>query len=174
MKKIFTTVALALTCFISFAQVDQDENIAVEGDQDFAIGGLAALPIGTPADVADYGLGVELMYLRALNKKWDIGATIGYSRYFVDEDLEALGREDFGFVPIALTGMYAIGDLGFGAGLDAGYAIGTGEDNNGGFLYEPKAYLETSRFIFSLGYRGILLEDDEFDTIKFGFAVKLN
>ncbi|MGB5981850.1 MAG: hypothetical protein WBG46_06865 [Nonlabens sp.] len=174
MKKYVQFIVLLLSAQCAMAQPDQDENIAVQGDQDFAIGGLAALPIGTPADVADYGFGVEFMYLRALNKKWDVGGTIGYSRYFADDDLEELGREDFGFLPVALTGMYAIGELGFGAGLDVGYAIGTGEDNNGGFLYEPKAYLETSRFIFSLGYRGIVLENDTFDTIKFGFAVKLN
>lgn len=174
MKKYLQLIVLLLSFQFAFAQSDQDDDPAVEVEQDFAIGGLAALPIGTPADIADYGFGVEFMYLRTLNRKWNLGGTIGYSRYFADEDLEDLGREDFGFLPIAATAMYAIGDLGFGAGLDVGYAIGTGEDNNGGFLYEPKAYLETSRFIFSLGYRGIVLENNSFDTIKFGFAVKLN
>ncbi|ARN76644.1 hypothetical protein BST97_00725 [Nonlabens spongiae] len=172
MKKIFTTVALVLTCFISQAQVDQDENSAVVGDQDFAIGGMAALPIGDPADFADYGLGVELMYLKSLfNGNLNLGGTVGYSHYVTDKDVNL---DDAQFLPIALTGLYPIGDLGFGAGLDVGYAIGINDGNNGGFLYEPKAYLETSRFIFSLGYRGIVLENDTFDTIKLGFAVKLN
>lgn len=159
-------------CATGFAQVDQDVNTAVEGDQDFAIGGFAGLPIGDPADFADYGLGVEAMYLRSVfNGNLNVGGTVGYSHFVADEDLDI---EDFQFLPIALTGLYPIGDLGFGAGLDVGYAIGISDNTNGGFLYEPKAYLETSRFIFSLGYRGIVLEDDTFDIVKFGFAVKLN
>ena len=166
MKSLLLTLVFAISLTTVHAQ-EQDYTIAVSG--------VAALPIGKRGSEFNFGFGTEIMYMKALQKGYQVGGSLGYTHYTVDEELEdALGFDDGRFLPIAIKGTRAIGDLGFGVGADIGYAIGLNDGNNGGFMYEPKAYLETSRFIASLGYRGILAEPQNLHAIQFGFAVKLN
>jgi hypothetical protein len=157
---------LLLTLF-SYSYCSQ----AQEEDYTTAAGVVAALPIGERGSRADYGFGAEFMYLKRIKDKFQVGGSLGYTQYSADDDLNF---EDMRFLPIAAKGAYAIGDLGFGLGLDLGYAIGLNENNNGGFLYEPKATLETSLLYFSIGYRGILINTSNLHAIQLGVAFKLN
>ena len=143
-------------------------------DYKIAAGGVAALPIGQRGSRADYGVGAELMFMKELQKGYEVGGSVGYTRYIVDQDLEDEGLfGDRELLPIALKGARSIGELGFGLALDLGYAISLIDGNDGGFLYEPKIYLETSRFITSLGYRGITQSGENLHAIQLGFAVKI-
>lgn len=155
---------------------------AQSGEQDytFAAGAVLGLPIGDVGSRYDYGYGAEIMYFKQLNKGFQIGGSIGYTTYIIDEELNEISpqnpvkRKDIRFLPIAVKGAYPIGDLGFGVGLDVGYAIGISENNNGGLLYEPKVTLETSKLLFTLGYRGIAMENERLHALQLGAAIKLN
>lgn len=161
-KNLFIIIAFLFTVHLTVAQ-DQDYTISA--------GGVAALPIGTPADFADYGLGFELMYMKHLDKGFKVGGSVGFTQYVADQDLD---RKDFRFVPVVAKAMYPIGDLGFGVGLDLGYAIAVNENRDGGFVYEPKATLSTAGMLFTLGYRGTRLDEGTFDAIQLGVSINLN
>ncbi len=163
MKNYLLTSLFLFSCFF-YSQ-------AQEEDYTFAAGGVAALPVGKRGSRADFGYGAEVMYLKRVKEKFQIGGSLGYTEYSIDDDLNF---ENIRFLPVAFKGAYAIGDLGFGAGLDLGYAIGLNENNNGGFLYEPKVTLETSLLYISLGYRGILVSTSNLHAIQLGVAFKLN
>ncbi|MGB3591411.1 MAG: hypothetical protein WBA16_06950 [Nonlabens sp.] len=165
MKNIFLLFGLFMILpFTSKAQYDYDF---------FTAGVNVSLPIGVPADIADFGLGIKAMYLRDLVGKWQVGGTVGYDRYFAD-NVEGPEIDDFEFATASVTGLYRIGDKGFGIGGDLGYAFGISDNvGDGGLSYEPKVYLETTNFVFSFGYRSVLIEDDSFDSVALSATYKL-
>lgn len=165
MKKLLLVAAIAVFGMgVSNAQ-----------DGSFGIGLRAAVPIGDAGDLASFGVGLEAMYMHSLSDEFMVGGSLGYTTYFTD-DVEILGAtvevDDVAFLPINLKAVYSFGDSGFGLGADVGYAVGMDDGNDGGLLYEPKVVFNTETLMFSLGYQGIAVEDNSWDSIQIGAAYK--
>ncbi len=175
MKTIYLLVAMMFLAPLSLkAQYDYDF---------FAVGLTGSLPVGDPADFADFGVGVEAIYLKDVIGPLILGGGIGYDRYFVDNqdsvDLPGVQEirgpgDDLEFAHVVGKALYALGEQGFGLGLDLGYSFALGDTDEGGFTYEPKAYLNLEKLIITLGYKGINTSDrGTYDFVNVGVKYKI-
>jgi hypothetical protein len=164
MKK-FQLLFLLFICAGTYSHAQYDYDF-------FAVGATASLPIGNPADIADFGLGLEGVYLRDIAGPLTIGGGIGYERFFSD-NISGLEPDDIEFGFLVAKGLYRIGEQGFGLGIDLGYSVGLSDTADDGFTYEPKGYLNLRKFLITFGYKGVSAGDVTYDSVNLGVKYKL-
>ncbi|WP_445455333.1 hypothetical protein [Flavobacterium sp. HNIBRBA15423] len=144
----------------------------------FKAGIHAGLPMGDIKDAYSLNLGLDVAYLWNVGEGFDVGATTGYSTYLgktetIDYGFGSLEveYENMSFIPVAATAQYSLSEMLF-IGADLGYAIGVSEDNDGGFLYQPKFGYQAEKFEAYLGYKGISMDGGTASSLNVGFAYK--
>ncbi len=149
MKKIFLAAAIAV---FGFAQ-------AQEG---FKLGAHIGLPT---SDNASFTLGLDAAYRWNLAKGFDLGVATGYSHYIAksyDYGGGSYKPDDFGFIPVAVSGKYSFSGAPIGVGLDLGYAISTADNVDGGLYFNPKFFYNMSKGELYIGYQGITTKYNDY------------
>ncbi|ACU05433.1 MULTISPECIES: hypothetical protein [Pedobacter] len=131
MKKI---LSIAIACFFtwnySLAQTNGNES-------KIGLGLEAAFPVGNFKDIADYGIGVSLLYQKPVAKNLIITGNVGYIRFQGPAVFSNIKYKQ-GFVPIKagaryfiIPHVYVAGELGISISTANGYGSGTS------FTYAP-------------------------------------
>ncbi len=130
------------------------------------------------ADIKDWtsvNLGVDAAYMWTVSDQFSAGAYAGYTTFLgktVDEGPFEIKTDDVSFVPVGGTAQYSVADNVF-IGLDLAYAINaSGDNNDSGFLYQPKVGYQMDKFEFYLGYKGISVNDATAAALNVGFNYK--
>ncbi|MPS73557.1 MAG: hypothetical protein E2590_10475 [Chryseobacterium sp.] len=134
----------------------------------FAVFGLASAQegfklgahIGVPTTGnSDFTLGLDAAYRWNLAKGFDLGVATGYSHYIAKSyDSPGYGSfkgEDFGFIPVAVSGKYSFSGAPIAVGLDLGYGISTNDNVNGGLYALPKFMYNMPVGELYVGYQSI-------------------
>ncbi len=158
MKKLFI---LAVLVCAGFSLNAQNFNVGVGG----------GLPIGDAGDAFTISAVVDASYQWEVSEGFYAGAATGLIYSIGDSDL---GVDDFGFVPVAAAGRYAVSEN-FTLGADVGYALGVApSEAEGGFYYAPRAqYYFTETISAVLAYRSVGQEFVNLDNITLGVEFKL-
>ncbi|WP_299364224.1 outer membrane beta-barrel protein [Winogradskyella sp.] len=156
---------LILAAFAVFAFA----TVSAQGQ--FKAGISGGLPIGDAGDLATFAIAVDLGYLFEISDEFDAGVTTGYSHSFGDEVTilgETFNEDDVQFIPVAASGRFEVAPD-FTLGADLGYAIGIGDDADGGFYYSPRAQYSVSEAIdIVAAYRGVSVDGGSWDIISAG------
>lgn len=131
MKKAWV---LAIAGFLMFNNVNAQSK---PGDSKIGLGLDAAFPIGNYKNVADYGLGVSLLYQNAINQNLRITGNVGYLRFHGPSVFSNIKYKE-GYVPIKGGARYVVvkqlfftGEIGVAIPTANGYGSGTA------FIYTP-------------------------------------
>lgn len=138
----------------------------------FGIGINGGFTLGDYEDIYGSNVGLDIVYLRQINRKIYLGGATGFTNYFGDTVTE-LGIEveydDLQFIPIAASLRFNP-FKNFYVGPDVGYAIGINDGNDGGFYVSPRvSYLLNEKLLFYAGYRSISL-DNSLGSLQFGIG----
>ncbi|KAA2223470.1 hypothetical protein [Chryseobacterium sediminis] len=123
---------------------------AAQAQEGFKIGGHIGVPVSDASDVSSFTLGVDAAYMWNIAKGLDLGVTTGYSHFFGKDHFD-----DFGFVPVAVSGKYRFSGAPIFVGLDLGYGISTKDGVDGGFYAQPKFGYQMSKGELYIGYQSI-------------------
>lgn len=123
---------------------------AAQAQEGFKIGGHIGVPVSDASDVSSFTLGVDAAYMWNIAKGLDLGVTTGYSHFFGKDHFN-----DFGFVPVAVSGKYRFKGAPIFVGLDLGYGISTKDGVDGGFYAQPKFGYQMSKGELYIGYQSI-------------------
>lgn len=138
MKKL-----LLLGAFAFFGSLAQ----AQEG---FRLGAHVGAPLGDASDAASVTLGIDAAYMWNITKGLDIGAATGYSHFFGKDNVD-----DFGFIPLAVSGKYTFNKVPLFVGLDLGAAISTKNYINSGLYVAPRVGYQLKNTELYLGFQNI-------------------
>lgn len=142
MKKIFFAAAIAVFGF-------------TQAQEGFKLGA----HIGAPTtDNSSFTLGLDAAYRWNLAKGFDLGVATGYSHYIAKSHNYPGGSvkgDDFGFIPVAVSGKYSFSKAPIGVGLDLGYAISTANNVNGGLYVLPKFFYNMPTGELYAGYQSV-------------------
>lgn len=120
----------------------------------FTLGAQLGVPIGDEADFFGLTYGAEVGYFHSLSKKFEIGATTGYTYYTSIKTDFGFETEGEGFIPITAKGAYNFSES-FGVEAGLGYAVSTG-GGEGGFIYSiGPVWRPLQNFSVLLGYVNI-------------------
>ncbi|OYX82151.1 MAG: hypothetical protein B7Y83_15725 [Flavobacteriales bacterium 32-34-25] len=156
MKKIILTTA-AIFAF-GFANAQSGA---------FKLGAHVGLPTGDVKDFSSVNLGADLAYTWSVAEGLDAGITTGYTSYLGKDGFDAVG-----FIPVAATAQFTLTNNWF-IGADLGYAIGASEDNDGGFLYQPKFGYQMEKAGLYVSYKGISVDGFNVSSVNLGVNFKL-
>lgn len=134
MKK---TILVIVTVFIAgFTANAQDRS-------SFKAGLIAGIPVGDATNVSSFAIGLDAAYHWGVSEVFDVGLATGFINAFGDNidasvgDVEIQAEfEDFQFLPLAAS-VRIYPTYQFKLGVDAGYAVGINEGNEGGLYYRP-------------------------------------
>lgn len=147
MKKLLLTASLAVCTLIGV-------NAQSTG---FQAGAYVGIPMGDAKDATSINIGITAAYYWDVAENFQLGALTGYDLWTAKEYEVAPGikykGDDAGFIPLAASAKYNFDQ--FFVGADLGYAIGASKNNDGGFLYQPKAGYSGASFDAFLFYKGI-------------------
>ncbi len=159
MKKIILLLALTVLGFSSVYS------------QGIKLGVNAGVPVGDVSDWTTFQLGADIAYLFPASDLFSVGGLIGYSRYFIDDDVLSPGTmgdvEDFSFLPIAATARFGFENSLFVAG-DLGYAVGISEGFDGGFFYRPKVGYSLGPLAIIASFSGISVDGGDVSSVNLG------
>jgi len=162
MKQLIFLFALLTTTFTLQAQ---------EG---LKLGFHAGIPVSDTDEVSNFFAGIDGSYLFSVAESFYVGPTTGYSNFFgktITSGTIELEVEDFGLVPIALTGVYTQGDESFIAGGDFGYGFLTNTTgSDGGFYYNPFIGYDFGGAEGTIGYEGLSVDGATFAGVYLGIA----
>lgn len=135
------------------------------------IGIQGGLPVNEFNDVVGVMVGVEAGYMWALGKTVDLGAKVGFINGFPEKfnsETVLIDLPNVQFLPLA--GSVRIWpSRSFALGVDAGYAVGINEGNDGGLYYRPLiGYLMGPKTQLNFSYTGISLEEQSWATVTMG------
>lgn len=142
MKKILVAAAIAVFGF-------------TQAQEGFKLGA----HIGAPTTGnSPFTLGLDAAYRWNIAKSFDLGVATGYS-HFIGKSYDYPGGsikgDDFGFIPVAVSGKYSFNGAPIAVGLDLGYAISTNENVNGGLYALPKFMYNMPTGELYVGYQSI-------------------
>ncbi|MGA9212165.1 hypothetical protein [Kaistella sp.] len=137
MKKIITSLSI-LSC------------IAINAQNNFSVGVYTGIPVMDANKKASINIGAQASYLRDLSTNFKIGASVGYSHYFIKK----IGG-DHGFYPIAAKAQYTFLNQKLFADLDLGYAIPSQGGLKGGLYAHPKIGYKIRKNDLFLGFQSI-------------------
>ncbi|MDC8104210.1 MULTISPECIES: hypothetical protein [Chryseobacterium] len=123
---------------------------AVNAQEGFKLGGHIGIPVADASDVSSFTLGVDASYMWNITKGLDLGVASGYSHFFGKDNFD-----DFGFIPVAVSGKYKFSGAPVFVGLDLGYAISVKDGMDGGFYAQPKFGYQMSKGELYIGYQSI-------------------
>lgn len=116
--------------------------------------------------------GVDVSYVMKVAENFNVGATTGYSHYFVKSSSGcAIHQSGFsGIIPIAASFEYLLTPR-FYIGGDIGYAFITAKSpyGNGNFYYQPKVGYKFSKNELYLGYQGISASSGAVSSLNLGY-----
>lgn len=142
MKKIFLAAAIAVFGF-------------TQAQEGFKLGAHIGVPT---TDNSSFTLGLDAAYRWNIAKGFDLGVATGYSHY-IAKSYDYQGRsykgDDFGFIPVAVSGKYSFPQAPIGVGLDLGYVISTTDNINGGLYAFPKFFYNMPTGELYLGYQSV-------------------
>ena len=131
MKKLFITTVAVLGMFFN-----------IQAQEGFNVGGYLGVPVDG-SEYATFSIGFDANYLFEVTDRIDVGPAVnlshsfGKKRYYINDDFNEVSISDpFQFVAIAGAGRFSINDK-MTAGVDAGFAIGINDGNDGGFYFRP-------------------------------------
>lgn len=128
MKKLILIIAIALVGFTTNAQ---NFNLGVSG----------GLPVGDASDAFSFSAVLDASALWEVSEEFYAGVATGFIYSFgdsIDTGFGSVDFDDFGFLPVAAAGRYALSEE-FVLGADIGYALGiTPSEADGGFYYAPR------------------------------------
>lgn len=146
-------------------------SLTARAQSGWSIGANGAVPTGTTADFTSVSLGADVAYHLPVTPLLDVGVTTGYGRFFGKEYDTGFGTfeaEDYSYIPLAASANVNATEKIF-AGLQAGYAIATGEDAQGGFLYRVRGGYGINRMIDLYAfYQGISNDGEEVNAVGAG------
>lgn len=126
----------------------------------FKVGAHVGLPTGDAGDVFSFNVGVDAAYLWNMGDGFDLGVATGYSHFFgktVSGSAYGVSYsndvDDWGYIPVAVSGKYKLSGSQFYLGADLGYGIATKGD--GGFYYSPRVGYNLSSGELYLTYKGV-------------------
>jgi len=167
MKKLLLLGAFALFGGVAHAQ---------EG---FKLGGHIGAPVGDASKYSPFTFGIDGAYMWNIAKNFDLGVATGYS-HFVGKDYDYRGgrykSEDFGYIPVAVSGKYSFAKAPIFVGLDLGYGISVKDGMDGGLYAQPKFGYQKNNMELYIGYQTIGSRrdferekiDNNFGAINFG------
>lgn len=138
MKKLLLLGAFALLGGLTQAQ---------EG---FRLGAHVGAPLGDASDAASVTLGLDAAYMWNITKGLDIGVATGYSHFFGKDNVD-----DFGFVPVAVSGKYRFNKIPLFVGLDLGAGISTRNYINSGLYVAPRVGYQMKNTELYLGFQSV-------------------
>lgn len=128
----------------------------------FRVGVNAGLPMGDADDAASFRAGADLAYMVGLMDIVQVGPMVGYTHFFGED-----GVDDFQYLPIAASGRLGLPSS-FVGGFDLGYALGLGDDSDGGLYWRPSVGFRFFNFGLMLSYEGISSDDIDVSSINVG------
>ncbi|OJX32593.1 MAG: hypothetical protein BGO86_10020 [Chryseobacterium sp. 36-9] len=133
--------------------------IAVFGFSNAQEGFKLGAHIGAPTTGnSPFTLGLDAAYRWNIAKGFDLGVATGYS-HFIGKSYNYPGGsikgDDFGFIPVAVSGKYSFSGAPIAVGLDLGYGISTNSNVNGGLYALPKFMYNMPTGELYLGYQSI-------------------
>ncbi|MEM9143352.1 MAG: hypothetical protein AAGA86_10225 [Bacteroidota bacterium] len=139
--------------------------------QGFKVGIQGGLPIGDYNDLVGVVMGGDLGYMAALGEVVDLGLSAGYLYGFP----EKYGNENsvgdlpsIQFVPLAGS-LRLWPSNAFSIGVDAGYALGLNEGNDGGIYLRPLVgFLLGPQTELNFSYTNIGRDDTQWTTVTMG------
>ena len=137
----------------------------------FGLGLNKGVVVGDAQDFYSATLGLDLIYLYHIGKRFHLGATTGYAHYFGEEITDnTIGEadvEDAQFIPVAVSIRISPLPNLLGGG-DIGYAVALNDGNEGGIYLSPRlTYMIRGKIPVFAGYR-MILEDETIGTVLFG------
>lgn len=132
MKRILLTAAAGFLMLCNaYAQ-------SKAGESKLGLGLDAAFPVGSYKDVADYGIGISLLYQKPVTENLSITGNIGYIRFHGPAIYSNIKYKE-GYVPIKAGARYFIIPTVYGA-AELGVAISTANGYGTGtaFAYAPR------------------------------------
>ena len=157
MKKIILTTAVLFAFGFANAQSGA-----------FKLGAHVGLPTGDIKDFSSVNLGADLAYTWSVAEGLDAGITTGYTSYLGKDGFDAVG-----FIPVAATAQFTLTNNWF-IGVDLGYGIGASDNNDGGFLYQPKFGYQMEKAGVYVAYKGISVDGGgTFSSVNLGVNFKL-
>lgn len=116
-------------------------------------------------------VGVDFGYMKALGEVVDVGVMVGFINGFpekYDRENPLVALPHVQFIPMTASVRIWPSDS-FSFGIDAGYALGISDGNEGGLYYRPIAgYLLGPKTEINLSNTNIKLEDRDWTTITLG------
>lgn len=99
----------------------------------FSIGTHIGLPISDTSNISSVNVGLNVSYLRNINSDFKLGASLGYSHFFI----KRIGG-DISYIPVAVKAQYTIPQTKIFLDGDLGYAISIHSAYKGGLYTFPK------------------------------------
>ena len=140
-------------------------SISAQGD--WRLGVNAGIPVGEVDDLANFQFGADISYMYGVANIVGVGAMVGYSQFFADNDLDV---GDAQFLPIAASGRIGF-PRGFYVGADLGYAIGLSDGNDGGIYYRPKVGFNLFGLALIASYSGVNTDGVSFNSVNLGLEI---
>lgn len=156
MRKLLFIAVLSL---LSFGTVHSQSSLT-----GLRLGVNAGLPMGDVDDASSFRAGADLAYMISLMDIVQVGALVGYSHYFGEDEID-----DFQYLPIAASGRLGLPSS-FVGGFDLGYAVGLSDGLDGGLYWRPSLGYRFFNFGIMLSYEGI--SDDAIDVSSLNLGVE--
>lgn len=116
-------------------------------------------------------VGVDFGYMKALGEVVDVGVMVGFLNGFpekYDRENPLVELPHVQFIPLTASVRIWPSDS-FSFGIDAGYALGINDGNEGGLYYRPIiGYLLGPKTEINLSNTNVKLEDRDWTTITLG------
>lgn len=145
--------------------------IVMSGQEGFKLGIQVGLPINDFNNEVSLALGMNAGYMFALGEVLDLGVDVSYihgiKETFSDSGLPD-NLNDVQFAPLAAS-IRIWPSNSFSFGIDAGYALGINDGNDGGVYYRPLlGFLMGPMTEVNISYTGINLEDKKWTAVSLG------
>lgn len=128
----------------------------------FKLGAHIGIPVSDAGDLSSFNLGLDGAYMWNVAPSFDLGIASGYT-HFVGKSNDGYDVDDFGFIPLAVSGKYRFSGSPVSLGLDLGYGFSTKDGIDGGLYYQPKVAYNFSQGELYLGYQGVSSKIGPFD-----------
>ena len=153
--------------------------VATQAQEGLKLGGHIGVPVGDANRYSSFTFGVDGSYMWTIAKNFDLGIATGYS-HFVGKNYDhkdiRYKFDDFGFIPVAVSGKYRFAKAPIFVALDLGYGISVKNGTDGGLYAQPKFGYQMSNAELYVGYQTIGSRrdfereriDNNFGAINFG------
>ena len=144
---------------------------ALDAQNGFRLTLSGGIPVGDASDFTTFTLAVDAAHYWGVSEAVEAGVLVGYQHSFGDE-INVAGNtfefDDVQFLPVAASGRVQANPW-LIVGVDAGYAVGINDGNDGGFYYAPTAGIKIDdNWNVLVQYRGVAENGGSFNSITAG------